>query len=370
MKILHLSDLHIGKRVCEHPMIAEQRYIFDQILELMRVHEPQCVILAGDIYDKSVASAEAVTLFDSFLTALADRCECICAISGNHDSAERIAFGSRLLSSRGVYMSPVYNGTVEPLRLRDRHGTVNIYPLPFIKPATVRAALGTECESYEQAFSLAVNALGADPSERNVIAAHQYVAGAARCESEDTPIGGIDSVSAADLDMFDYAALGHLHSAQKVGRDTVRYCGSPLKYSISEINSRKSAVLVDLEEKGNTTFTLLPLEPMHDMRALRGRFAELARGSSEDFVHITLTDELDVPDAASRLRQIYPRLLRLDYDNARTRALSSAVISQARSMPPIELLAALYERQNGTAMDELQTELARKLIEKTWGDVQ
>ena len=326
MRFLHLSDLHLGKRVCEFSMLEDQRYILEEILTLLDETPVDGVLLAGDLYDKPVPPAEAARLRDWFLTQLAARKLPVFAISGNHDSADRVAFGAALLADSRGYVSPVFTGAPQPIPLQDAHGTVDVYLLPFLKPAMVRHVWPDEpIESYNDALACVLRHCTPDPGHRSVLVAHQFVAGAAACESEEPSVGGVDSVDAALFDAFDYVALGHLHSPQKVGRDTLRYCGTPLKYSFSEAHQLMSATFVELGPKGEVTLSTVPLTPKHDLRELRGSYMELtdrrsyAGTASDDYLHITLTDEQDVPDALARLRVIYPNLMRLDYDNLRTR---------------------------------------------------
>ena len=371
MKLIHLSDLHLGKRVNEYSMIEDQEYILKQIIRIIDDEQPDAVLIAGDIYDKSVPSAEAVRLLDDFLCLLADRKLQIFVISGNHDSPERIAFGSRLMNAGGVHMSPVYNGSVTPCCLQDTFGTVNIYMLPFIKPAHVRRFGGESIESYTDALSYAVSAMQIDPNARNVLVTHQFVTGASRSDSEELSVGGADNVDASVFSVFDYTALGHIHSPQQCGTETIRYCGTPLKYSFSEAGDRKSVTVVELAEKGVVHIRAVPLVPLHDMVELKGSYAELTLKSyydgttwQEDYTHITLTDEEDIPDAVGKLRTIYHRLMKLDYDNTRTRAASVIDLpEQAVVQSPLELFAGLYEMQNGQGMSDEQAAFLRKLIE-------
>lgn len=375
MKFIHLSDLHLGKRVCEFSMLEDQQYILTEILQLIDQEHPDGVLIAGDVYDKSVPSAEAVALLDDFLVRLSKRNLQIFVISGNHDSPERMAFGGRLMEQSGVHIAPVYSGKVEPLTLTDKFGPVNIYLLPFLKPAHVRRFFpGQETVTYTDALSTAIEAMEVDPAQRNVLVTHQFVTGAARCDSEDISVGGSDNVDVSVFDVFDYVALGHLHGPQKIGRETVRYCGTPLKYSFSEVKQHKSITVVELEEKGTVILRTLPLVPQRDMVELRGTYEELTfRGFYEgtsypnDYVHIILTDEDDIPDAANKLRIFYPYFMKLDYDNKRTRTgvvLDAAEDPQRRS--PLELLEEFYEKQNGQPMGEAQRALAQDLMEKIW----
>ena len=374
MRFLHLSDLHLGKRVCEFSMLEEQRYILEQILALLDETPVDGVLLAGDLYDKPVPPAEAVRLLDWFLTRLAARKLPVFAISGNHDSADRVAFGSALLADSRVYVSPVFTGAPQPIPLQDAHGTVDVYLLPFLKPAMVRHVWPDEpIESYNDALACVLRHCPPDPEHRSVLVAHQFVAGAACCESEEVSVGGVDSVDASLFDAFDYVALGHLHSPQKVGRETLRYCGTPLKYSFSEAKQHKSACLVELGPKGEVNITTAPLTPKHDLREVRGSYMELtdrrhyADTAVDDYLHITLTDEQDVPDALARLRVIYPNLMRLDYDNLRTRTQADLdTPAQTEQKTPLEHFAAFYALQNNQPLSAEQAAFCQQLIETLW----
>ena len=370
MKFFHLSDLHLGRRMYEFSLIDDQKFILEELLCLAAEEHPDAVVIAGDIYDRAVPSAEAVELFDRFLCALAKRRIPVLAISGNHDSPERIAFGADLMTPSGVFLSPVYNGYVEPVSLSDSFGAVNFYLLPFIKPANVRRFYPEEAiESYTDALRCAVEHMNVDPSARNVLVTHQFVTGGIRSDSEDVTVGGTDNVDAAVFDGFDYVALGHLHGAQRIGRETLRYSGTPLKYSFAEKDQIKSITVVKLGAKGNVSVSSLPLTPRRDMREIRGTYIELtlrdsyAGTDTEDYIHAVLTDENDIPNALARLRSIYPNLMKFDYDNLRTR--SSAVIAaeeRHRTMTGAELFAELYEKQNGQKMSDEQNAYAESVF--------
>ena len=372
MKLIHLSDLHLGKRVNEMPMTDDQAYILLQILQIIDEEQPDAVMLCGDIYDKSIPSAEAVTLFDDFLCRLVKRQLPVLIISGNHDSPERLAFGNRLLEHAGVHISPVYSGTTQSVTLTDSHGDVTFWLLPFVKPAHVKRFFpDSGIESYTDALRVAVENMGVDPTGRNVLLTHQFVTGAATCESEEISVGGSDNVDASVFENFDYVALGHLHGAQNIGSNRIRYCGTPLKYSFSEEHHHKSVTVVQLEEKGSLTITLRPLHPRRDLRSIRGSFEEIstAREGSSDYLHIILTDEDDIPEAVGRLRSLYPNLMKLSYDNTRTR--TSRIIDGAQDVQrktPLELFEELFELQNNQPMSDRQRSFARELIESIWED--
>ena len=376
MKFIHLSDLHIGKRVNEVSMIEDQEYILAQILEQTDSIQPDAVLISGDVYDKSVPSGEAVTLFDNFLFALAERKLQVLIISGNHDSAERLAFGGRLMENKGIYLSPVYDGSIAPITLKDAYGSVHFWLLPFLKPAHVKRFYPEETiESYTDACRVAIENMNLDPTQRNVLLTHQFVTGSATCDSEEISVGGTDNVDAAVFEDFDYVALGHIHGPQNIGSERIRYCGTPLKYSFSESNHKKSITLVELGEKGIFRLETVPLVPKHDMRQIRGSYEEITARSFyqdtavDDYLQITLTDEEDVPEAVSRLRVIYPNLMKLSYDNTRTR--TAAVVDGAldvQKKSQLQLFSELYEIQNGQPMNDVQQEFMRELIESIWED--
>lgn len=375
MKILHVSDLHIGKRVNEYSMLDDQRFALKQILSFVDEISPDAVIIAGDVYDKSVPSAEAVELLDRFLFALAEKkVECF-IISGNHDSAERLAFCNRLIESSGIHISSAYNGEITPVTLEDEFGKVNFYPLPFIKPQTVKSFFGEDVSDYTQAVGLCIEKMNIDRAERNVLITHQFVAGADRTESEEISVGGSDGVSASVFYDFDYVALGHIHRAQSVSRDHIRYSGTPLKYSFSESKDVKGAVIIDLKEKGDISFAFKEIKPLHDMVEIKGTYAELAAKNfyenttlREDYVKIVLTDEEDVFDAAAKLRVIYKNYMKLSYDNARTRSsVDFDGVKKVEEKTPIELFGELYKMQNNAELSDEQREYISDIIEKVWG---
>lgn len=376
MRFLHLSDLHLGKRVNEFSMLEDQAYILKEILNIIDEQKVEAVLIAGDIYDKVIPFAEAVRLLDDFLTRIAARELSVFLISGNHDSAERVAFGSRLMSSRQIYLSPVFESDVEPITISDRYGEINIYMLPFVKPSLVKRVYPEEeIITYQDAVNAAVQHMQIDTDKRNVLLAHQFVTGAARCDSEELSVGGLDDVDASIFDGFDYVALGHLHGPQKIGKETVRYSGTPLKYSFSEANQKKAAVIVDVEEKGKINIQQIPLVPKHDMREIRGTYMEVTAldfykdMKTDDYLHITLTDEEDIPDAIGKLRTIYPNIMKLSYDNLRTRAaVTVRGTAEVEEKSPMELLKEFYELQNNQPMTDEQEEIARGMMEEIWED--
>ena len=371
MKLIHLSDLHIGKRVNEMSMIEDQAYILLQILQIIDEEKADAVLIAGDVYDKSVPSAEAVTLFDDFLCRLAKRNKPVLIISGNHDSPERLAFGNRLLELGGIHISPVYDGNVRTVTLTDAYGEVVFWLLPFVKPAHVKRFYpDAGIESYTDACRVAVEQMGLDTEKRNVLLTHQFVTGASTCESEEISVGGSDNVDASVFADFDYVALGHIHGPQNIGSNRIRYCGTPLKYSFSEETHHKSVTVVKLGKKGELELQLRPLLPKHDLRSIRGTFAVLTDKSfyestaTDDYLHVILTDEEDVPEAVGKLRVIYRNMMKLSYDNTRTRTnqiIDGAAEVQRKS--PLELFEELYAIQNNQPMSQEQRSFAQELIE-------
>ena len=378
MKFIHLSDLHLGKRVNEYSMIEDQKYILTKIIGIIDNENPDGVIIAGDIYDKAVPSAEAVQLFDNFLESLSKRKLQVFVISGNHDSPERIAFASKIMDASGIHMSPVYDGNIVPISMTDEFGIVNIYMLPFIKPVHVRRFCEDEIKTYTDAIKYVISKMKINSDNRNVLVTHKFVTGAKRSESEEISVGGTDNVDASVFECFDYVALGHIHSPQNCGSNKIHYCGTPLKYSFSEAKDRKSVTVVELSEKGNTTYRTVELVPMHDLIELRGTYNDLMLKSfyenttwQEDYVHVTLTDEDDIPDAIGKLRAVYHRLMKLDYDNKRTRANAEINgVTDIGFKSPFELFSDFYELQNNQEMNEEQKKFIIDLIEKIWEDEQ
>lgn len=375
MKLIHLSDLHLGKNVNGYSMIEDQKYILTEILRILEEEQPDGVLIAGDVYDKSIPSAEAVELFDDFLVKLSKRHLETFIISGNHDSAERLAFGNRLMDASGIHLSPAYDGTVTPFIRSDEFGETAVYCLPFIKPAHVRRFYpDAEIASYTDAVKEAIAHMDIDPDRRNVMITHQFVTGAVRSDSEEISVGGTDNVDASVFEPFDYVALGHIHGPQNIVENRIRYCGTPLKYSFSEANHHKSVSVVELKEKGNVTVRTIPLAPKHDMKEIRGTYEELTRKDyydntsyRTDYMHITLTDEEDIPDAVSKLKVIYTNLMKLDYDNRRTRTQASAEgPADVERKSPLELFEDLYVMQNGTELSEEQKTFLQGMIETIW----
>lgn len=372
MRLLHISDLHLGKRVNEYSMLDDQAYILEQILEISEQEKVEGVLIAGDVYDKPVPPAEAVRLLDELLSSFADRKIPVFFISGNHDSKERLSFGAELFKKGNVYIAS--EGFYEKINWKDEWGEIDFWMMPFLKPAQVRMVWPEkEIVTYTEAVRAVIEEMNPDPEKRNILIAHQFVSGASRCESEEVVIGGLDQVDASVLECFDYVALGHLHRPQSVGRETVRYCGTPLKYSFSEIHDKKSVTVVDVGKKGQVDVKEVELVPLRDMKELKGTYLELTsrsfyeRQEKNSYYHITLTDEEDVLDAISKLRMIYPNLMKLDYDNVRVRSQARYdEIDEVEKKSPEEIVDDFYQLVNGTPLSEKQKKMVAEILEKIW----
>lgn len=362
MRFLHLADLHIGKRINGFSMIEDQKFVFEQVYNVIESENIDGVIMAGDIYDKPVPSAEAVKLFDEMLTRLVSINLPIFVISGNHDSAERIGFGSDILSAAKVYMSRVYNGNLQKIELEDDYGKINVYLLPFIKPATVKNIYKeAEIKDYDDALAYVLSQEKIDETKRNVIVSHQFVTGAMRSESEEVSVGGLDNVSVENYEAFDYVALGHIHRAQQMGRESARYAGTLLKYSFSEEKHNKSMTIVDLKEKGNIEIKEIPVKPLHDLKTIKGKFSKITSEEfykelkKEDYYRAVLTDEDDILNAIGKLKSIYPNLMSMEYDNTRTRSYSVVDnVETGETKSPLDYFEEFFEKQNGRKMSEKQ----------------
>lgn len=388
MRLLHIADLHIGKRVCEFPMLEDQRHVLSQVVGMLGEHEVDALLVAGDLYDKAAPSAEAVALVDWFLSEVAETGVPAVVIPGNHDSAERVAYAGSLLARQGIHVAPVYDGHIEPVELSDGDGPVRIWPIPFVRPATVRHFFpDEEISDYTDALRVVAGSCALERGVRNVAVAHQFVtsAGASpELSDSEVSVGGLDNVDASVFAPFDYVALGHIHRPQRIGSDVVRYAGSILKYSFSEAFGQKSAVLVELGapgEKGDgargsgspVSLGLLPLEPLHDLRRIRGPLDSLvapdvvAAADAEDYLQVVLTDENPELDAMARLRAAYPNVMGIEYDNERTRAAGLAagdVAPDEDDASPLEAFGEFYERQNGRALSDAQRDLVLGGLER------
>ena len=374
MKFLHLSDLHLGKNLNGFSLYQDQAYILHQVVQIAQNEQIEAVIIAGDIFDKSVPNSQAIQLFDEFLTSWAELNLPVFIISGNHDNAQRVAFGANLFKQNNIFISPVYNGNISPITLEDNFGKINFYLLPFLKPTTVRNFFpDEEITSYNQAIEVALKNISLNTNERNILIAHQFVTGAYICDLEDIVVGGIDNIDANLFQDFDYVALGHLHTPQTILRKSIRYCGTLLKYSFSEINQEKSLTIVDFFTKNDINIKTISLSPLHDMRKLKGSYADLTLKSNyehtntTDYLAIILTDEEDIPDAINRLRSIYPNIMQLSYENTRTntaKQLANIDIHNLKS--PLTLFKEFYTQQNNQDLNTEQNAILEELIHDIW----
>ena len=364
MKFMHLGDLHLGKSLSDFDLYDDQKYILDELMEIIDRENVDALLIAGDVYDKSVPSEGAIDLLDYFLKSLSDKGTKVYMISGNHDSDDRLNYGSSLFSSNNIFISAIFDGTLNKYEISDNNTKVNIYLLPFVKASQVKHFFpDAKIENYEDAVRTIIENTDIDDHSTNILVAHQFVAG-----SEDPHLAGSESVaaqsvgtveriSAAVFDRFDYVALGHIHSPQKVGREEVRYCGSPLKYSLSEVNNDKSVPIITIESGAEPKIDLIPLKPKRDMRHIRGKFKDLLEKENirdpEDFIYATLTDEETINDAMSIFQQYYPNTVRIDYDNKRTRELEQVDISNiAGNKSFAELIGDFYSLMYGCEMTD------------------
>lgn len=373
MKFLHISDLHLGIRVHDFSMISEQEYILNQFLEIIINYKIDAVLIAGDIYDKMIPPVEAVKLFDWFLTELTSKKILVFIISGNHDSAERVAFGSGMLQRSGLHVSPVFNGGIKPITVADEFGEIGIYLMPFLKPATVRHYYpDSNILTYQDAVKCVTDSIKLDMKRRSILVAHQFVTGAIRSESEEISVGGLDQVDVSCFNGFDYVALGHIHRPQSITKDTIRYSGTPLKYSLSEVTHQKTATIIDVISKENIELIQVQLRPMHDMRTICGKYMDITSldfykdTNTDDYIFITLYDEEDIPDAIGKLRAIYPNLMRIEYDNIRTRSENIDICTTEEKLSPIDAFKDLYKLQNNQDMTEKQELFVTDILTEIW----
>ncbi|MEG2199500.1 MAG: exonuclease SbcCD subunit D [Anaerovorax sp.] len=381
MKLLHISDLHIGKRVHEFSMMKDQAYILEGILKTVEVEKPQVVLVAGDIYDKSVPSGEAVDLFDEFLTKLSQKNCTIMMVSGNHDSPERLNFGSRIMRSQNIHIAGSFSGELRKERVEDAYGTVNFYLLPFVKPAMIKGYFEDRTmETYEEGVEAILDSAEIDYSQRNVLVAHQFVTSMGkepvRSESESISIGGLDAMDCRLFQQFDYVALGHIHRPQRIGEAYIRYSGSPLKYSFSEVNHKKSMIMVTLEgvkDQGqmHRTVTQVPLVPLHDLREIKGPIMELLRpevytlGNRLDYIWATLTDEEVLVDPMEKLRKVYPNLMKLTFQrdaDLQKKEGASLTVEELIERNPLTLFQDFFEEQNGRKMTAAQEKIVKDVV--------
>ena len=377
MKIMHLSDLHLGKSILEQSLIEDQKYILDKLLGIIVDKKIDLVLIAGDVYDKGIPSIEAVKLFSKFLARLYKLNVEVFIISGNHDSKDRLSFGNELFVDNGVYIEGIFDGKLKSVELEDKYGKVLIYMLPFVKPADVRGYYPDyEINSYHEAIKVIIDNTKIDTNKRNIIMIHQFVTASGieveRCDSETISLGGVDNIDVSLFDKFDYVAMGHIHRGQKLIKDTVRYAGSPLKYSFSEVNHKKSVPIIELKEKGNIEIELVDLVPIRDMRVIKGKIDNLLAkeivemGNSNDYISAIVTDEDYVMDAIGKLRKVYKNILRLEYSNKRTSLGEESIIEcdNVDKKSEIDIFLEFYKKQNNVELDEERLNIVNGVIKE------
>lgn len=375
---MHLADLHLGKNILEQSMIEDQRYILEMIIDIVRDRDIDLVLIAGDVYDKGIPSIEAINLFSLFLTRLYKLGIKVFVISGNHDSKDRLSFGNELFVDNGIYIEGVFNGNLRCEVVEDEYGKLNIYMLPFVKPADVRGYYPDyEISSYDDAVRCIIENTKIDTNERNIILVHQFVTASGveleRSDSESISLGGIDNIDVSIFDKFDYVAMGHIHGSQKLIRDTVRYAGSPLKYSFSEVKQRKSVPIIEFKTKDDIKLDLIELKPMRDMRIIKGPIDKLldkeiySLGNRDDYINAIITDDDYVVDAIGKLRKVYKNVLKIDYSNNRTEFLNKddfRVSGDVKLKSPLELFGDFYRLQNNIKIDEEREDIVSEIIKE------
>ena len=382
MKIFHLSDLHLGKSVHEFSMIEDQKYILNEIQKAVVRENPSAVLISGDVFDRSVPSAEALKLFDDFIDFLVALKIKVFVIAGNHDSGDRLSFGSRMFTKSGVYIEGIYDGETLPYILKEMDLEVKVYMIPFIRPINVRRFFENEetvlpSLSYNDALQLVINSMDIDKERINILLTHQFVTGAVTSDSEEFSVGSLDNVDSSIFEPFDYVALGHLHRPQSIRRSTIRYSGSPLKYSFSEASNTKTITVVDIKGKDDITIKELPLKPLRDMCEIKGKYLDITSRNfyrtldTENYYKIVLTDEESQPDVLAKLRIIYPNIMYLEYDNTRTRTNSNVMEldSNEKEYLPIEIFDLFYKEQNGRNLSDIQKDYLQDVMEQVFSEV-
>ena len=378
MRIMHLSDLHIGKTILEQSLLEDQEYMLNQILNIIKKEKIDAVLIAGDVYDRTVPSSEAVELLDNFLNNLIKILKIkVFIISGNHDSKERLGFGNKIFEEEGLYIQTTYDGNIRKVVLDDEYGNMNIYMMPFVKPIEVKKYFDEELESYDDAFSKIMSKEDINEKERNIILVHQFVTNAGkepdRCDSETLSIGGTENIDVSYFDKFDYVALGHIHGPQKVGREQVRYSGTMLKYSFSEVHHNKSVPIIEFNEKGNLNYKLYPLTPLRDMRVIEGPIEQLLNKENyegtnlDDYIMAIITNEEPIYDAIGQIRRVYPNTLRLDIKNSKSQSEyenNFSNVEKIKQKNELELFEEFFEVQNNVGLTDKQKEIMNEIIVK------
>lgn len=374
MKIMHIGDLHLGRSLGEYDLKDDQQYMLDQLLKMIDDRSVDAVLIAGDVYDKAVPSEAATMMLDYFLSSLAKRQVYTYMISGNHDSDERLNYGSGLFETNRIFISTKYEGKLYKKTLKGENEEIDIYLMPFVKASQVKRYHPEKTiNTYDDAVRAIIDSAEIDPSRCNMIVAHQFVTG----KSDDPDLSGSESLGTQSVgtvekigyncfDLFDYAALGHIHSPQQVGRKEVRYSGSPLKYSLSEVNREKSVTLITVKGKGDVDIELLPLKPMRNVRHLKGKLHDLLDKSNvtdpNDYIYATLTDEDIISDAMNIFRTVYPNTVKIDYDNSHTREVEQVDISKiAENRSFDDLISDFYRQIYGSEISDDEMDVMREV---------
>ena len=375
MKILHLADLHLGKRVNEFSMLEDQRYILNQILDIVEEEAVEVVMICGDVYDKGIPPVDAIELLDDFLWKLAEKDCRTLMISGNHDSGDRLGFGKHLFQNSNLFIVSQFSGEIEKITIPCGNLPVNFYMLPFVKPVIVNQSLGIHTQSYQECLRYLIEHTKIDPEEMNLLMAHQFVTAGKEnpelSDSETSSLGGIDNVDYRIFDPFDYVALGHIHKPQAMGRPQVRYSGSILKYSFSEIRKEKEVVLLHIEENKKMEMSFRKLKPLRDMREIKGTIRQLMEGeirlgNQDDYMQVTLTDEEEILDAIGKVRTVFPNVMQICLENRRyarqqqIRAEEQDILHQ----DPLQLFAEFYKMQNNIELEEEEAEKIKTIFEE------
>ena len=375
-KLLHLGDLHIGKIIYDQSLLEDQEYMLKEIVKIAEKEKVDAVLISGDIYDRSVPPADAVDVLNEFLNKLIKVLKIkVFMISGNHDSKERLNFGSKIFENDGLYIQTNYDGKIKCVELSDK---VNIYMLPFVKPVEVKQYFETEkIDTYNKAMKLIMNNEKIDENKVNILMAHQFVTAGNNspeiCESETINVGGIENIDSSNFDKFDYVALGHIHGPQRIGKDTIRYSGTMLKYSFSEVNHNKSVVLIDIKNDKSVEYQLIPLKPLRDMRVIKGPIEELLKEenykdtNTKDYIKAIVTNKEPIYDAIGQIRRVYPNTLSLEISNVKTSIQSVELenIEKLKQKDEFELFDDFYEFQNNIRLDDEQRKIIKDIIEQS-----
>ena len=377
MKFMHLADLHLGRSILEQSLIEDQKYMLNELIEIVGLKKVDAILIAGDVYDKGVPSVEAVRLFSNFLARLYKMGVSVFVIAGNHDSKDRLSFGNELFIDNGVYIEGLFSGELKSYELEDEFGKVCIYMIPFVKPADVRGYyLDKEIDSYHDAVKVIIDSINIDKDNRNILLVHQFVTASGieieRCDSEVISLGGIDNVDVSIFKDFDYVAMGHVHRGQKLIRNTIRYAGSPLKYSFSEVNHKKSVPIIEFREKGNVNIELIDLIPLRDMRVIKGKLDNLmsnevvSLGDVNDYISAVITDDDYIMDAIGKLRSVYKNVLKLEYQNKRTEGNKDILfgVQSSEKMNPIDLFGDFYQKQNNVSLNDERLNIVNNVIKE------